>query len=194
LYNLYKKFKKIIFKLINDIKLIFYPIQEVELWTDGSYSHQSKVGAWAYIINIDNKYTTKAQAKHINIYNDCSERMEFMAILSGLRFLNKIPKKMQINVYSDCQSLLKGIQNINRFKRGKWSANRVKPHKDLWVNLYRLLKETKHEINFVWIRGHRGIGLNNNVDKVANRARKKLEKSIKENSVQITMEKEMEKI
>ena len=161
----------------------------IELWTDGSYSEHTNVGAWAYKINDENVIKTS----NIVLENgNTSYRMELRAILKGLKGLKNLTNiKTSINVYSDCKGIVDILNNVREMESRNWRIAKVRKKNgelipsrhikdlDLFLGIAQLLKATSHKINFIWIKGHNEsnkMTLNVKVDKMAQKARKDYEK------------------
>lgn len=92
--------------------------------------------------------------------------MEIMAVIAGLEALKK--EKLNITIYSDSQYVVKAVQEgwlknwiVTNFKGGK-------KNKDLWLYYYELSQ--KHQIRFVWVKGHASNPHNNRCDELATAA------------------------
>ncbi len=89
-----------------------------------------------------------------------------MAVIAGLEVLNR--EGLSIVVYSDSQYVVKSVEE-------KWLDNWIatnfrggKKNRDLWLRYWELSK--KHQIRFVWIKGHAENPLNNRCDQLATAA------------------------
>lgn len=92
--------------------------------------------------------------------------MEISAAIAGLSAL-KIPCK--VTLYSDSQYLVNAIQKgwAARWKRCGWMRTKTEPaqNKDLWETLLNLLE--RHQVEFVWVKGHAGHPENERCDRLA---------------------------
>ncbi|HEX9509321.1 MAG TPA: ribonuclease HI [Puia sp.] len=95
-----------------------------------------------------------------------NNRMELMAVIAGLEALKK--EGMKVTVYSDSQYVVKAWEQgwlknwiATNFKGGK-------KNKDLWLHFNELAK--KHQVRFVWVRGHADNPYNNRCDELATAA------------------------
>ena len=95
-----------------------------------------------------------------------NNRMEIMAVIAGLEALKK--EKLNITIYSDSQYVVKAVQEgwlknwiATNFKGGK-------KNKDLWLYYHELSQ--KHQIRFVWVKGHASNPHNNRCDELATAA------------------------
>ena len=95
-----------------------------------------------------------------------NNRMEIMAVIAGLEALKK--DNLKITIYSDSQYVVKAVQEgwlknwvATNFKGGK-------KNKDLWLYYHELSQ--KHQIRFVWVKGHASNPNNNRCDELATAA------------------------
>lgn len=95
-----------------------------------------------------------------------NNRMELMAVIAGLEALKK--DSLKITVYSDSQYIVRAVKEgwlknwiATNFKGGK-------KNKDLWLYYHELAQ--KHQINFVWVKGHADNPNNNRCDELATAA------------------------
>jgi ribonuclease HI len=160
----------------------------IELWTDASYKEYKKVGAWACIIK-DEKNTQFSEAQFMKSkipWKTKVKRLELLAILMGLKKLNELNEPKEITVYSDAMTIIDVANNITDFESRGWlkskkthlegqTIGRFITNHDLWIELNELLKTTHHKIKFIWIKGHSGISLNEEVNTLARNTRENYE-------------------
>ncbi len=92
--------------------------------------------------------------------------MELMAVLAGLQALKK--ENLTIVIHSDSQYVVKAVNEgwLNNWVRTDFKGG--KKNKDLWLKYHALAK--KHQIRFVWVRGHADNVYNNRCDELATTA------------------------
>lgn len=95
-----------------------------------------------------------------------NNRMELMAVIAALEALTK--HNLSVTIYSDSQYVVKAVKEgwlkkwINTdFKGGK-------KNKDLWKRFHQLSQ--KHNLQFVWVKGHADNPYNNRCDELATTA------------------------
>lgn len=95
-----------------------------------------------------------------------NNRMELTGVITGLW---KLTKKSQVEVYTDSQYTINGIE---KWWAQKWQSNnwmRTKTQKatnaDLWEKLLLLVE--KHEVTFHWVKWHNGHPENERCDELA---------------------------
>ena len=92
--------------------------------------------------------------------------MELMAAIQALEALNQ---PYSVTLYSDSKYVLQGITEwiVNWKKRGwKTAANKPVKNEDLWRRLDAAMQ--KHEIDWLWVKGHSGNPGNEKADQLAN--------------------------
>lgn len=98
-----------------------------------------------------------------------NNRMELMAAIAALEALNR---PCEVTLYSDSQYLVKAFQEhwIDAWIKKGWKRGKNEPVKnvDLWKRLLRV--KEKHQVKFVWVKGHDGHEMNERCDKLATMA------------------------
>jgi ribonuclease HI len=141
-----------------------YMTDRVEIYTDGACSGNPGIGGWgAYLKYKDNVKELSGSAE-----NTTNNRMELVAAIEGLKILKKSSK---VNLYTDSVYLKDGITKwIFNWQKNNWkNANKkdVK-NKDLWIQLLEVVN--KHDINWIWVKGHEGNKGNEIADNLATSA------------------------
>lgn len=136
----------------------------VEIYTDGACSGNPGIGGWgAYLTYKDNVKELSGSAE-----NTTNNRMELVAAIEGLKILKK---SSEVNLYTDSVYLKDGITKwIFNWQKNNWkNANKkdVK-NKDLWIQLLEVVN--KHDINWIWVKGHEGNKGNEIADNLATSA------------------------
>jgi len=138
-------------------------VNQVEIYTDGACRGNPGPGGWGAVLTYGEK--------HKEIFggeaNTTNNRMELMAAIKALATLNR---DCELTLYTDSQYVRKGITEwiINWKKRGwKTAAKKTVKNADLW----QLLDEhvSRHQINWVWVKGHAGNEGNELADGLANK-------------------------
>ena len=139
----------------------------VELYTDGACSGNPGPGGWAYILrhraSDSEREDSGGEARTTN------NRMELMAVIRGLSALSR---PSRVDVYSDSQYVLNGLQSwMDGWKKKGWVTASKAPvkNRDLWERLDELRGE--HELSYHWIRGHSEHPENERADALAVAAR-----------------------
>ncbi len=136
----------------------------IEIFCDGACSGNPGMGGYGCIIRCDGKETEFSGRDPMTTNN----KMELTAAIKGLESL-KVPSK--VTVTTDSQYLVKGMTEwINGWQKKGWINSNKKPvlNRNLWERLIELSR--KHEIKWVWVRGHDGHYENERCDELARQA------------------------
>ena len=92
--------------------------------------------------------------------------MELTAVIPGLSALKE---PCAVTLYSDSKYIIDAIQKgwAKKWRANGWMRNAKDPalNPDLWEKLLDLLE--KHEVTFVWVKGHAGHPENERCDQLA---------------------------
>ena len=94
-----------------------------------------------------------------------NNRMEMSALIEALRLLKE---SCQVRVHTDSQYLKLGITNwIEKWRKNRWLTSQKTPvkNKDLWEALDETVR--RHEIEWIWVKGHSGHPENERCDALA---------------------------
>jgi ribonuclease HI len=136
--------------------------KELVIYTDGSSRGNPGPGGYGAIM----MYGGKAKELSGGFRRTTNNRMELLAVIAALEALNR--DGLAITIYSDSQYVVKAV------KEGwlkKWIATSFaggKKNKDLWMRYHQL--SLKHNIKFVWVKGHAENVYNNRCDVLATTA------------------------
>jgi ribonuclease HI len=143
---------------------------KVILYADGAYSRSKNIGGYAFIIqflkwNEEYKLYELIKEKKFSdtIISTTNNRMELMAVISGLQCLTK-PCQL-VEVVSDSTYVTNTINKwIDSFVLDSTRLNL-----DLMIQLHKEIK--KHKIvKGIWVRGHNGDTINERVNELAQKA------------------------
>jgi ribonuclease HI len=134
---------------------------EVEIFTDGACSGNPGPGGWGAILRYH------GVEKELSGFDPATtnNRMELMAAIAGLEALTR---PCRVRLYSDSQYLRNGItQWVHAWKARGWRTADRKPVKnvDLWQRLEAAAQ--RHEVEWIWVRGHAGHPENERADALA---------------------------
>ncbi len=133
-------------------------LKEVTIYTDGACSGNPGPGGWAAIL-IHGERTKEISGGEVQTTNN---RMELMAVIQSLKILKQTCK---VKVCSDSAYI------VNCFREKwyvKWERSGFKKNEDLWIQLLTLYR--KHRVDFVKVKGHSNVELNNRCDELARAA------------------------
>lgn len=137
----------------------------LKIYTDGSCLKNGNGGIGAVVV-----YKDEPRLKISEGFKDTTNnRMELTACIS---ILEKLPNITDVELYTDSQYVIKGIVEwIDGWKRNNWKTSNKKTdvkNKDLWLKLDDL--NSKHKIEWIWVKGHNGDKYNEMADKLATTA------------------------
>ena len=147
-------------------------MKRIEIFTDGACSGNPGAGGWGVILRYKDleKEMSGGEAETTN------NRMELQAVIEGLKALKE---PCNITLYTDSRYVMDGIEKwIYSWKKNGWkTANKKSAVKnvELWQELDEL--RNKHEIRFVWVKGHAGHQENERCDELARMAAAEFKKA-----------------
>lgn len=135
----------------------------VELFTDGSCSGNPGPGGWGVLMRFGDteKELTGGERQTTN------NRMELRAAIEGL---NALEDNTRVRLHTDSQYVKNGITDwIHNWKRRGWRTASKQPVKN--VDLWKALDDAcaRHDVDWVWVRGHAGHEGNERADELARR-------------------------
>ncbi|WP_392567110.1 ribonuclease HI [Utexia brackfieldae] len=136
-------------------------LKNIEIFTDGSCLGNPGPGGYAAIL----RYKEKELELTCGYYLTTNNRMELMAAIVALE---KLKERCNCQVYTDSQYVRNGImQWIFNWKKNGWRTSNKKPVKnvDLWQRLDNAL--LKHQVEWLWVKGHAGHPENERCDVIA---------------------------
>ncbi|MBV9160294.1 MAG: ribonuclease HI [Pseudonocardiales bacterium] len=136
----------------------------VEIYTDGACFGNPGPGGWGALL----RYGAHTKERYGGeVLSTTSNRMELTAAIQALEHLTRPAK---VRLYTDSSYLRNGItQWLAGWQRNGWLTAEKIPVKnaDLWQRLAIAVK--RHEIEWLWVKGHAGDPGNERADALANR-------------------------
>jgi ribonuclease HI len=137
-------------------------LKKVNIYTDGACKGNPGAGGWAAILEFEGREKELCGGEKVTTNN----RMELTAAIEGLKALKT---ECIVDLYSDSQYLVNAINKgwLENWKKKGWrkADKSVVLNDDLWKELDELL--SKHEVTFIWVRGHDGHEYNERCDVLA---------------------------
>lgn len=137
-------------------------MKQIEIYTDGACSGNPGPGGWGAVL----VYNGKEKELSGSEKNTTNNRMELTAVIMALNALNQ-PCEVKLTTDSKyvCDAVNKGW--VYSWRKNGWRKNDKKPalNVDLWKELLSLLE--KHEVEFIWVKGHNGHKYNEICDALA---------------------------
>lgn len=162
-------------------------MSRVTIYTDGAArGNPDGPGGYGVVLQFtDSKGVLHEQELSAGYKKTTNNRMELMAAIVGLEALNR---PCEVELYSDSKYLTDAFNQhwIESWIRKGWKRGKNEEVKniDLWK---RLLKaKEKHNVRFIWVRGHAGHPENERCDRLATTAAdgKELLEDVVENTLQ----------
>ena len=137
--------------------------EAVDVYTDGACKGNPGPGGWGVWLKWGDheKELFGGEARTTN------NRMELTAVIEALASLKR---RCRVRLHTDSQYVHGGISTwIHDWKKRGWRTADRKPVKnvDLWKKLDGLVG--KHDVEWIWVRGHHGNPGNERADELANR-------------------------
>lgn len=146
-----------------------------EIYTDGACSKNPGTGGYAFVILANRREYLKMRGRKEYTTNN---EMELTAIVKAIKHIVYQPMGMrsraaelELIVYSDSAYCINVINQrwINSWALNGWKNKDGKEikNKELWQDMWKLLKLKNVEYEFVKVKGHSGDKYNEMVDKAA---------------------------
>lgn len=134
----------------------------VEIYTDGACRGNPGPGGWGAILR------TGSVEKELygGEQDTTNNRMELTAAIQALTALTR---SCRVNLYTDSQYVRLGITEwLENWKLKGWKTAGRKPvkNRDLWQELDH--QTTRHQVHWIWVKGHSGDAGNERADALAN--------------------------
>ena len=142
-------------------------MKNVEIFTDGACLGNPGPGGYGIVMLFGGhrKEISGAYRKTTN------NRMEVLAAIVALEALNQ---RCSVRLYSDSKYLVDAIEKgwAVRWRQNGWMRNKTDHavNVDLWERMLSLLD--RHDVEFVWVKGHADNVENNRCDELATTAAK----------------------
>ena len=141
-------------------------MSEIIIYTDGAASGNPGPGGLGVVL----KSGIHRKEISVGFRHTTNNRMELLAAILGLEAL-KVPN-MNVTIYSDSRYVVDAVEKGWVFG---WEKKRFKDKKnpDLWKRFLQIYR--KHQVKFIWIKGHANIPENERCDELAVQAYKTTE-------------------
>ena len=137
--------------------------KKLEIYTDGACRGNPGPGGWGALLI----YGDDRKEIYGGEHNSTNNRMELCAAIQALASLKR---ECELTLYTDSQYVMKGMQEwIQGWKARGWKTAAKQPVKnaDLWQELDTQV--ARHQVHWVWVKGHAGNEGNEMADQLANR-------------------------
>ena len=145
-----------------------------EVYTDGATTGNGSAyatGGWAYVILKDGRLVSQNSGAEIGTTN---QRMELTAALKACEEIERIDGFATVKLYSDSAYFIRCFKENwwKNWRANGWKNSKKEPvaNQDLWEKLiYFFMKAPGYD--FIKVRGHAGNIWNEEVDRLAVRAK-----------------------
>lgn len=143
----------------------------VKIYTDGAArGNPDGPGGYGTVLEyIDTKGNLHTKELSQGYKKTTNNRMELMAVITGLEALNR---PCEVELYSDSKYVVDAFNQhwIDGWLKKGWKRGKNEPVKnvDLWKRL--LAAKEKHQVKFIWVKGHDGHPQNERCDQLATTA------------------------
>ena len=130
----------------------------VVIYTDGSAKGNPGNGGYG-VVMISGSHRKELSGGFILTTNN---RMELLSVIVGLEHLKK--EKTFVTIYSDSKYVVDAVEKKWLFSWEKKNFGKKK-NPDLWIRFLKIFR--KHQVRFVWVKGHSNIKENERCDQLA---------------------------
>lgn len=130
---------------------------KVTLYTDGAARGNPGPGGYGVVLISGNHRKEMSEGFKLTTNN----RMELLAVIIGLEALKK---QCDVTVYSDSKYVVDAVEKKWVFGWEKIDFKKKK-NPDLWKRFLEIYR--KHNVNFIWVKGHNNIPENERCDRLA---------------------------
>lgn len=144
----------------------------IEAFTDGACLGNPGPGGWAALLRWEGREKLLAGGEQATTNN----RMELTAAIAALEALNR---GCEVSLTTDSQYVRQGIEQwLPRWRANGWRTADKQPVKnqDLWERLAQAA--LRHQVRWLWVRGHSGHIENEIVDRAARAQAEKSRESL----------------
>ena len=140
-------------------------MKKVTIYTDGACSGNPGPGGWGAILIYEGKKKELSGGEAMTTNN----RMELISVITALEALRE---PCEVDLYTDSRYVSNAVSLgwLESWRRRGWTrkGGDVK-NIDLWLKLSPLIE--KHNVTFIWVKGHAENDYNNRCDELAVAAR-----------------------
>jgi ribonuclease HI len=136
----------------------------VTIYTDGAARGNPGPGGYGVVLQ-SGKHRKELSEGFAHTTNN---RMELLAVIAGLEALKK--ENCHVTIYSDSKYVVDAVEKKWVFGWQKIGFKNKK-NPDLWERFLKVYP--KHQVKFIWVKGHANIPGNERCDQLAVEASKK---------------------
>jgi ribonuclease HI len=136
-------------------------VAEITIYTDGAAKGNPGNGGYGAVLLSGNHRKELSEG----FRNTTNNRMELLSVIVALEQIKK--SSAEVTVYSDSKYVVDAVEKgwlFNWEKKGFVKKKNI----DLWQRFLKIFR--KHQVKFVWVKGHAGNALNERCDQLAVKA------------------------
>lgn len=137
-------------------------MKEIDIYTDGACSGNPGPGGYGTLLI----YKTLEREMSEGFAKTTNNRMEILAAVKGLESLKE---SCAVRLYSDSRYLVDAVEKgwVKKWQANNWMRNKKEAalNSDLWKRL--LVQLERHDVKFIWIKGHASNPGNERCDRLA---------------------------
>ena len=133
----------------------------VIIYTDGSAKGNPGNGGYGVVMMFKSHRKEVSEGFELTTNN----RMELLSVIVGLEHLKK--EKTFVTIYSDSKYVVDSVEKKWLFSWEKKNFGKKK-NPDLWIRFLKIYR--KHQVCFIWVKGHSNIKENERCDQLAVKA------------------------
>ena len=142
-------------------------MKKVTIYTDGACSGNPGPGGYGVILS----YQGREKELSGGYRKTTNNRMELIGVITAL---SALLEPCEVTLYSDSKYVIDAIEKgwAATWRKNGWKRKGGKAlNPDLWEKLLQLLE--KHDVKFIWVKGHADNEKNNRCDTLAVEASQK---------------------
>ena len=140
-------------------------MKKVDIYTDGSCKFNPGPGGWGAILVYKGREKELSGGEAVTTNN----RMELTAVI---RALSALKEPCEVTLCSDSKYVIDSLEKgwAESWREHGWKKSDKSPalNTDLWEQL--LSEVSRHEMSYIWIKGHDGHPYNERCDTMAQNA------------------------
>ncbi len=140
-------------------------MKTLDIYTDGACSGNPGKGGYGVVMI----YKGNRKEFSEGFIETTNNRMEILAVIKSLEALKE---SCNVNLYSDSKYVVDAVEKgwAKKWKSNGWKRNKneMASNIDMWERLLNLLE--KHNVKFIWVKGHADNVENERCDFLARQA------------------------
>ena len=123
---------------------------KIEIYTDGSCHTNFRIGSWGAILLLDEEKTTL----HGEEQNTTHNRMELLAVIKAIEFIDKKGIRAPMVIYTDSQYVYHIRERKEKLKANHFITNKGTPIQNIDLVKTLITQIESHSIHFIKVKAH----------------------------------------